>query len=335
MSSSKSSATIYDVAKKAGVSGATVSRLLNAPDKVNAETRDRILAAIDQLGFVPKAEARARSLQQTRRVGVITPFFTAPSFVQRLRGIASALSKSSYELVIFPVDSSTQLENYFGTIPFTRNLDGLIIVSMPVSEKQAKRLQSFNIPTVTIESSHPGFSSVEIDDYKGGQLAAEYLLDRGHRRIAFMAKPEIPEYTVHSPAQRMTGFCDALSKAGVELPADYIRLVPDSQEQIHQATIDLLNLPIPPTAIFGALDVYALGVLKTARRLGVVVPGKLAVIGFDNLDASEYADMTTICQHLDESGRVAVEILMAHIEDPSRPIKHVHLPLTLVERFTT
>ena len=104
MTKTSKTPTIYDVAARAGVSITTVSRMLNAPDKVNAETRERVIAAIDALGFVPKAEARARALRQTGRIGVVTPFFTAPSFVQRLRGIAGALSRESYELVIYTVD---------------------------------------------------------------------------------------------------------------------------------------------------------------------------------------------------------------------------------------
>ena len=104
MPSRKKSPTIYDVAELSGVSISTISRVLNSPDKVNSETQKRVMEAIDQLGFVPKAEARARAMQSTNRIGVITPFFTAPSFVQRLRGVASRLSRENYELLIYPVD---------------------------------------------------------------------------------------------------------------------------------------------------------------------------------------------------------------------------------------
>jgi LacI family transcriptional regulator len=131
MPSTLKTPTIYDVAQKAGVSITTVSRVLNAPDKVNPETRERILTAIDALGFTPKAEARARALRQTGRIGVITPFFTAPSFVQRLRGIASALTKENYELVIYAVESAAHLASYLASLPLTGNLDGLIIMSLP------------------------------------------------------------------------------------------------------------------------------------------------------------------------------------------------------------
>jgi DNA-binding LacI/PurR family transcriptional regulator len=335
MPSTKTPPTIYDVAEKAGVSITTVSRMLNAPDRVSPETRDRILAAIDQLGFVPKAEARARALRRTGRIGVITPFFTAPSFVQRLRGIAAALGKVSYELVIYPVESFGQLESYFGSIPLTGNLDGLVVVSLPISDIIARRLNSFNIPTVLIEYSHPAVNCVEIDDFEGGRMAAEYLIRKGHKHIAFLANPDIPEYAVPTLTRRFTGFRQALAEAGIELPEYYVRQASLNQEQISQATIDLLRLPCPPTAIFAALDFHAASVLKAARRLDVHIPDQLAVIGFDDLDIAEYADLTTIRQHLDESGRLAVEILLAHIADLSRPVQHVKLPLTLIERLTT
>src|SRR5574339_930082 len=132
--------TIYDVAKHAGVSITTVSRILNTPDRVNFKTRERVLAAIDQLSFVPKAEARARAMQHTGRIGVISPFFTAPSFIQRLRGIAESLSPENYELVIYTVDSNDRLQGYLSSLPLTGNLDGLIILSLPIDNDEARRL---------------------------------------------------------------------------------------------------------------------------------------------------------------------------------------------------
>lgn len=132
--------TIYDVAEHAGVSITTVSRMINTPDKVNGKTRERIIAAIDALGFVPKAEARARAMRGTRRIGVISPFFTAPSFVQRLQGIAEALSAKKFELVIYTVDSADRLKSFLSSVPLTGNLDGLIILALPVDDVDARRL---------------------------------------------------------------------------------------------------------------------------------------------------------------------------------------------------
>jgi DNA-binding LacI/PurR family transcriptional regulator len=326
--------TIYDVAKHAGVSITTVSRMLNAPNKVNSETREKVLAAIDALGFVPKAEARARAMQQTGRIGVITPFFTAPSFIQRLRGIAETLSPKNYELVIYTVDSIDHLQGYLSSLPLTSNLDGLIILSLQVGDTEVRRLIDHGLPTVLVEYPHPKLNCVEIDDVQGGRMAATYLLEKGHRRIAFLGDTDLPEYAIHPVSLRLSGFRQVLEEAGIEFPEVFVRLAPYSQEQTRKVARELLNLTEPPTAIFSATDFQALGVLKAARQLNVSVPEQLAVIGFDDLDMAEYADLTTICQHLDESGRLAVEILLAQLESPSRPPKHVKIPLTLIERQT-
>jgi LacI family transcriptional regulator len=326
--------TIYDVAKRAGVSITTVSRMLNTPDKVNSETREKVLTAIDELSFIPKAEARARALQHTGRVGVISPFFTAPSFMQRLRGIAATLSPESYELVIYTVDSNDHLQGYLSSLPLTGNLDGLIILSLPVDDAQVRRLIDHGLPTVLIEYPHPKLNCVEIDDVEGGYMATTYLLGKGHRRIAFLGDTDLPEYSIHPVSLRLRGFRRALKEARIKLPETFVRLAPYSQEQTRKVAKELLNLPEPPTAIFAATDFQALGVLKAARQLNIKVPEQLAVIGFDDLDIAEYADLTTISQHLDESGRLAVELLLAQVESPSRTARHIKLPLTLIERQT-
>jgi LacI family transcriptional regulator len=332
--SNKKAPTIYDVAKQAGVSITTVSRMLNDPDKVNSETRERVMAAVDALGFVPKAEARARALRRTGRIGVISPFFTAPSFVQRLRGISEALSANKFELVIFTVDSADHLKGFLSSLPLTGNLDGLIILSLPVDDVNVRRLVEHSLPTVLVEFPHPGLSSVVIDDVMGGRIAGNYLLEKGHRRIAFLGDTDLPEYSLHPVSQRLVGFRKALKEAGIDLPNVLVRLAPYSQEQTRQVAAELLSLSQPPTAIFAATDFQALGVLKAARQMKIQVPEQLAVVGFDDLDLAEYTDLTTIRQHLDESGRLAVEILLAQIESPSRPPRHVNLPLTLIKRQT-
>lgn len=326
--------TIYDVAKHAGVSITTVSRMLNAPDKVNSKTREKVLKAIDVLGFVPKAEARARAMQHTGRIGVISPFFTAPSFMQRLRGIAKTLSPENYELVVYTVDSNDHLQGYLSSLPLTGNLDGLIILSLAVDDTQTRRLIDNGLPTILIEYPHPKLNCVEIDDVEGGYMATTYLLEKGHRRIAFLGDTDLPEYSIHPVGLRLSGFRRALKEAQIKVPDTFVRLAPYSQEQTRKVAEELLNLTEPPSAIFAATDFQALGVLKAARLLGFKVPEQLAVIGFDDLDMAEYADLTTISQHLDESGRLAVEILLTQIKSPSRPPRHVKLPLTLIERQT-
>jgi DNA-binding LacI/PurR family transcriptional regulator len=326
--------TIYDVAKYSGTSISTVSRVLNSPDKVNVETRQKVFVAIDALGFVPKAEARARALRLNGRIGVITPFFTAPSFVQRLRGLAGELSKKNYELVIYTVDSVDRLQGYLSSLPLTGNLDGLVIMSLPVEDSYVNHLVKHNIPTVLIEFPNTKLNSVEIDDVAGGKMVAAYLVTKGHHRIAFLGDTDLPEYAIHPVSLRLVGFRQGLQDAGIVLDDKFVRLARYTMEQTRQAAIELLNISNPPTAIFAATDFQALGVIKVARQLGAKVPDELAVIGFDDLDMADYADLTTVRQHLDESGRLAIEILFAHIADNSRPVQHINLPLTIIERLT-
>jgi len=332
----KKNPTIYDVAKLSGVSISTISRVLNAPDKVNSETHKRVMNAIDKLGFVPRAEARARALQNTDRIGVLTPFFTAPSFVQRLRGVASALSKANYELVIYPVDSMDHLQGYISSIPLMRNIDGLIIMSLSLSDQDALRLSNNYMETVLIEYSHAQLNSILIDDQHGGRLAAEHLINKGHKTFAFLGDIEPPErFAIHPVKSRLIGFSQTLQEAGLSLPKTYIRSVPYTQKESRQAVQELLSLPKPPTAIFAASDIQALSVMKVACQLNIKIPNDLAIVGFDDIDVAEHVDLTTICQHLDESGRLAAEILLSRIDESSRPLQHIKLPLKLVERMTT
>jgi DNA-binding LacI/PurR family transcriptional regulator len=326
--------TIYDVAALSGVSISTVSRVLNSPEKVSDEARQKVIIAIDTLGFVPKAEARARALQNSARIGVLTPFFTAPSFVQRLRGIGSALAETNHELIIYTVDSLPRLQGYLANLPIKGNLEGLIVMSLMVDLPSAQRLVQHGPHTVLIENRQNGLSSIEIDDYQGGKLAANYLVENGHSRCAFIGDINPPEYAIRPVTHRLAGFRQGLAEAGLTLTNEYIRSAPYWQEQTQQAVSELLNLPLPPTAIFAAADIQATVALKVARGLGLRVPGDLAVLGFDDLDLAEYVGLTTIRQPLDDSGRIAVELLLSKLSDPEQPSQHIQLPLMIIERET-
>jgi len=334
MKNGKKVPTIFDVAELSGVSISTISRVINTPEKVSLSTRQRVYEAIDKLGFVPQAEARARALRLQGRIGVITPFFTAPSFVQRLRGIAGSLSKENYDLVIYTVDSNNRLQSYLSSLPLTGNLDGLVIMSLPVAENDVKRLLEHNLPTVLIEFPHSLLNSVEINNVEGGRMATEFLIKKGHQSIAFLGDTDLPEYSIHPVSLRLKGFRQAIKTANLEIPEKFIRLAPYNQEQARIIAKELLDDANAPTAVFAATDLQALGVLKAARQLNIKVPEQLAIIGFDDLDMAEYEDLTTVRQHLDESGRIAIEILLSHIADTSRPIQHITLPLILIERLT-
>ena len=179
-------------------------------------------------------------------------------------------------------------------------------------------------------------NSILIDDERGGRLAAEYLIGKGHKTLAFLGDIEPPEkFAIHPVKSRLAGFKQAVQEAGLSLPKTYIHSAPYTQEETRQAARELLGLPKPPSAIFVASDIQALSVMKVARQLNIKIPQDLAVIGFDDIDVAEHVDLTTIRQHLDESGRLAAEILLARINEPNRPLQHINLPLNLIERLTT
>lgn len=326
--------TVYQVAEQAGVSIATVSRVLNSPEKVNAATRDRVLAAIDALGFVPKAEAAARARKGSGRIGVLAPFFTYPSFVARLRGVADALADSPFELAIYNVDSSSRRDGYLASLTLTRRVDGLISMALPFGNDAAARLAASGIETVLIEYAQKPFSSICIDDHLGGAMAAEYLLSLGHRRCAFVGDADMPDYILPISDKRLAGYRAALARSHVDLPDAYLGLAYHSLDNARRSAHRLLDLPEPPTAIFAASDTQAMGVLKAARERGVAVPSELAVIGFDDLDIADFIGLTTIRQPLIESGRVAVDLLLARLADPARPPQETWLPLQLIRRET-
>ncbi len=327
--------TVYDVANKAGVSIATVSRVVNFPDKVNPETRHKVLSVIDQLGYVPKAEAAARARKSAGRIGVLAPFFTYPSFVQRLRGVANALTTLPYELTIYNVDSTARRDSYVTSLSLTRRLDGLILMALPFNQATVERLVNHSMETVSIEVTHPSFSSIEIDDHAGGRMAAEYLIQKGYRRFGFIGDTDLPEHAFPTSDRRLGGYRAAIHEAGRALEPSYIALAVQSLQNAKNCMDRLLDLPEPPDAVFCASDTQALGALKAARVRGLRVPDDIAIIGFDDVDIAEYVGLTTIRQHLEESGRLAVELLLARLENRSRPVQHVRLTLKVIERETT
>ncbi len=328
--SSKTRSTIYHVAKQAGVSIATVSRVLNFPLRVKPETRTAVMNAIDSLGYVPKAESRARAFMETRRIGVLIPFFTTPSFVQRLRGISEVLSKHEYELVIYPVDSRALETSYLETLPMRATLDGLIITSQVFDDTIAARLLNNHLETVVIEHRNDNFCSIEIDDVAGGRLATEYLVNKGYKKIAFIGGHIKPEFGVNPILKRMEGYRQILDEKGLSMPEEYACEYAHQPGEILKQLISM-GLPL---AIFAATDMQAIAIIKEARTLGLRVPQDVAIIGFDDIDMADYFGLTTVHQPLDESGKIAANLLISRLEDSTQPVQHIQLTLKVVERET-
>ena len=303
-------ATISDVAARAGVGVGTVSRVLNGRTNVRPLTRAKVLDAIEALKYRPSSLARNLSLRKTHVIGVVVPFFTSPSAVERVRGVASVLASSPYDLMLFDIESEDRREHAFRLFDRGDRSDGLLLVSLVPPEDEVERLHAARLPCVLVDAPHPAFPTVVIDDVRGGQLATSHLIDLGHRRIAFMGDKPSDPFRFASSSDRTHGYERALEQAGIEVRPEYVRQGTQVDHLARSIAIDLLRLPERPTAIFAASDQQALGVLEAARILGIRVPEELSVVGFDDVEVAAYVGLTTVRQPLFESGRRGADLLL-------------------------
>jgi DNA-binding LacI/PurR family transcriptional regulator len=327
-------ARIADVAARAGVGVATVSRVLNERTGVRAATRDRVVEAIEALNYRPSSLARGLSLQRTMVVAALLPWFTNPSAVQRVRGIVEGLSGSQYDLMVFDIEAEERQRRAFELFDRGDRADGLLVVSTLPPESEVDRLCAAGIPCVLIDAVHPQFPSIAVDDVAGGEIATRHLVELGHRRVALIGDPP-PEFRFDWSRDRTRGYERALAGAGIEPRKEYVR---EGTRVLHVAravAAELLSLPERPTAIFAASDTQALGVLDAARALGISVPAELSVVGFDDIDVAGYVGLTTVRQPLLESGRRGAKLLLEALAGlPVEPLREL-LPLELVARGTT
>ncbi len=328
-------ATIRDVAKRAGVGVGTVSRVLNDRPSVREVTRQKVISAIEALDYTPSPIARRLSLRKTLTIAVIVPFFTRPSFVERLRGVEFALADSEYDLVLFNVETTAKRDAYFRDVPRRERVDGLLIISLSPHDGDVDRFLKSRVPTVLIDAQHPTLSRAVIDDVAGGRLATRHLIDLGHREIAYVSDHLQNPFNFVSSRDRYEGYRQALAEAGLPFRPEYHRQGEHGRQEAREMARELLALPNPPTAIFAASDTQAIGVLEATRGAGLRVPDDLSVIGYDDIEIAEYLHLTTIRQPLFASGVEGVELLLEFIvTTPSTP-RQVLLPTELITRRTT
>jgi len=310
----------------------TVSRVINGSASVSEATRRRVLDVVAELGYEPNATARALSTGRTRSVGVIAPFFTRPSVIERLRGVAPMLAAAGYQLVLFDVERPEQRAGVFRSL--IGRVDGLLSISLAPPKADQRRLAAAGIPVVLVDQAHEALPTVTVDDVEGGRMATSHLLELGHRRIAFAGDTVDGVHGASASSRRCVGYQRALGDAGVPVRPDLVRLRPHGREAAAIAA-DLLELAAPPTAIFAASDLQALAMLDALAALGARVPEDVSVVGFDDVELARYADLTTVAQPLEDSGTRGAELLLAALDGESVPDTRQHLPLKLVVRGTT
>ena len=264
------------------------------------------------------------------------PFFTHASAVERLRGVVAALDGSRYDLVLFNVESPVHRDEHFATLTRRDRADGLLIMSLPPPPTSLERLAASGVPTVLLDTRGAGVPSVVTDDTEGGRLATRHLLDLGHTRIAFLGDDPDNPLGFSSSTAREQGFRKTMADAGLTVTPRDVLHGPHVRAVACELSERLLAGPLRPSAVFAASDTQALGVLEAARQLGLDVPGDLSVVGFDDVEVSSYAGLTTVRQPLFASGRLAAELLLESLAAEEPLGESIHgLDLELVVRSTT
>lgn len=328
--------TIHDVAKLAGVGIGTVSRVLNNHPNVKPATREKVLAAVEQLHFKPNPIARSMILHRTGVLGVVIPFFTRPFHVEVLRSVQSAINQAGYELILYNVETNAQRDHYFTDLPMLHKVDGLCIISLPIADTVIFDLQYAKLPVILIDAYNAHTTSLVVDNVDGAYQATRYLLEQGHRRIGFINGLLNEGNLKFSQAnERLTGFRLALSEYGIDYDPQLVRARDWSRQSGKAAAIELLTLPEPPSAIFAASDIQATGVIEAARELGRAVPRDLSIMGFDGIEYSELLGISTIQQPIQEMSSLGIQKLYEHMADPNKPPELIRLGTSLIERQTT
>jgi LacI family transcriptional regulator len=323
--------TIYEVAERAQVSISTVSNVLNKPDRVSPGTRERVLAVVDELGFVPKMQAVSLARQGTGRVGVMAPFTSYGSYLRRLSGLLTAATEVELDVVVFDHESAALASSpVLASMPVHGRLDGLVVMGLRIEDAIADRLRERRLPTVAVDADSALFSRVVIDDRGGGRLAGEHLRDRGHRRMGYVLERQVSDYESQA-IKRLAGFREVVSAAGGEVAVTHSD---NSVDAARRAAADLLDRADRPTAIMAHHDTLAVGVLLAARDRGLRIPQDVAVMGFDDGDLAIGADLSTVRQPFEESGSTALSVLLGHLGG-SDLRSTTTLDVRLVERSTT
>ena len=314
MRKNRQTVTIQDVAKTAGVSVSTVSRVLNSKGDVASETQDRIRSVIDDLGYTRNLAARSMRSFRKNLVGLLMPDIAYPFAIEVMKGVNRAIAESEFDLLVYTTgdvrkSGSAWREQRYVSLLTNSITDGVVIVA-PVTDQFVT-----DAPIVSVDPlmSRPNYPAVHATNYEGAKDAMEYLLGLGHRRIGFISgRPEL-----ESSNRRLQGYRDALEAAGVSPDEELIASGDYTTETGAECARHLLSLKNPPTAIFASNDQAAMGVFQAAQEMGTRIPDDLSVVGFDNIMESRYMGLTTVDQFISEMGTVATKMLIRLIRGES------------------
>jgi LacI family repressor for deo operon, udp, cdd, tsx, nupC, and nupG len=332
--SQRRSATIHDVAARAGVSTATVSRSLATPDLVSDAARKRVTAAIKATGYTPNVAARNLRARRTMMVLVIVPNIANAFFAEILRGIDDELVASGYGMIIGNLDNKAEREPRYVDLVYSGQVDAVLSMSARMPAANGRMMSEAGLPMATICSGIPGsgLPFVMVDNYKASLAVAGHLVGLGHRRFGY----------IHGPAdnvndvERRAGFLAGLEAEGIELDDVSFWHGDFYLESGMAAGRDFLANRDRPTAIFATSDYMAIGFMKEVGGAGVRVPEDISIVGFDGIEFSEVVtpNLTTVCQPRYELGRTGARLLLERLKGGTPPAG-IYLDAPLLIRDST
>lgn len=329
--------TIREVAGRAGVAVSSVSRVLNDHPDVSRRMRERVRAAIEELGYEPNLLAAGLRKGSSRTVGFVVSDLHNPLFASMITGAQRVLGPRSYAAVIAASGGEADQDAEMAGVLRRRRVDALVAsLADETNHRVIRELERFEGPVVLLDRRVDGLanaSAVETDHESGMNQAARLLLDLGHRRIALLTGP----IRVHPSVRRVEAFRRAYEERGLSAPEDLIRPGGFAPEVGEELTFEMLRSPSPPTAFIAGGNQLLTGVLRSLRRLGLGAGRDIALVSCDDVPLSELHDppITVIDRDVLRIGETAARLALERIEDPARPPRRVVLPTSLVLRSST
>ena len=326
--------TIYDVARRAGVSASTVSRALANTHPVASRTRHRIEAAVQELGYRSNHVARSLAISSTESIAILLPDLTLAFFPELVRHIQLAAEGRGYSLILCNTLNDAGRELAYLDFLRGKRVDGVLVVGLGVHvDALAQVVRDLPVVCLDPDVNLPGAPMVQIDNRGGARLATQHLIDLGHRRIAHIAGT--PTRTVSR--ERLQGYRQALRRAGIAVDPGLVAPGDFTEEGGRMATSLLLEEDSPPTAIFAGNDQTAIGAIAALHERGLAVPGQVSVVGFDDVHVSAHIQppLTTIREPVAEIANAAIDLLLERIRGGADLHGKLRLPGELVIRRST
>ncbi len=325
--------TIVDVAREAGVSFSTVSRVVNNFKHVKPETRDRVEKAMKKLGYVANLKARSLAGGRSQVIGMLIYELDTSYHIEIVRGVDAEITNSEYDLMLSTTHKRKRKESAYVTQLTQGMVDGFLFVLPRNLEAYTEDLDRQQFPYVLID--HPGIdnsmsSTITVTNWQGAYDATQYLIDLGHQRIGFITG----FIEVASAQERLAGYQTAIRDNGLFVDPELICKGDFLEESGYEAAKKFLNLAKPPTAIFASSDMCAFGAMKVVNESGYRVPEDVSIIGFDDVPEASFMRpmLTTVRQPLREMGQLATRMLLERIDDPTMPPVQVEIATELIIR---